>query len=317
MTSIQILRQSLPNLQVQVPLAPMTTFRVGGSAEFFVKASDAQQLEGAIRAALDASVPFTVLGGGSNVLVADSGIRGLVVHSSGGIVQWNGEQARADAGVLLAQFVSEATQKGMSGLEYAAGIPGTVGGAVRGNAGTRVGETSERIVAVGAISPSAVKKMFDPVSCEFQYRHSFFKHSGWIVLRAVFQFQLGDPAQIRSRVQEYQKHKTATQQVGAPNSGCIFQNTRLDAKEEHRLKGLGLEKGIRNHCMASGWIIEEAGLKGLCIGGAQVSDVHANFIANTGDATAEDIVMLIGVIKQKIRTQYGIQLREEIQLLGW
>jgi UDP-N-acetylmuramate dehydrogenase len=317
MTAAEQLKKQLPDLQEQVSLAPLSTFRVGGPAEFFVTAESADALAQSIRAAVDAAVPFTVLAGGSNVLIADHGVRGLLIHIKGGNIHWEEERATADAGVLLAQFVQAAEERGMSGLEYATGIPGTVGGAVRGNAGTRTGETAQHIVGVEAMSRKAEKKFFDLPACQFRYRHSFFKDFDWVVLRATFQFQRGDPQTIRDHVQSVQQYKTSTQKVGAPNSGCIFQNTSLPADEETRLCGMGLEKGIRHHRMASGFLIEEAGLKGRRTGGAQVSDVHANFIVNTGDATAEDIVMLIGVLKQKVRTQFGVQLQEEIQLLGW
>jgi UDP-N-acetylmuramate dehydrogenase len=290
-----------------VPLAPFTTFKVGGPADWLVELRSSQELRRALEIVRSAGVPATVLGGGSNVLIADAGIRGLVVRIHGGAVESRDEaHVRADAGVTINGLVRWTITRGIAGLEAWAGTPGTIGGAVYGNAhfqGRLISELVDRVTLAsrdGRIAEVSVNEM------EFGYDHSRLHRTGEIVISADFRVTSGDPAALRATARESLAFRKRTQPLESASAGCIFQNPdpARDALPDSMPPSAGA-------------LVDRAGLKGIRQGQAMVSTTHANFIVNHGGASAADIRQLVERCKREVQAQFGVQLREEIVFLGF
>jgi len=288
------------------PLAPHTTFRVGGPADYLFEPRASEEILMALTIAREAGIPVTLLGGGSNVLVSDRGIRGLVIRPRGGDVRAVDEgHVRADAAVTINGLVRWTINHGRAGLEAWAGTPGTVGGAIFGNAhfaGRLIGElVSEVRLATrdAATLDVPVKEM------AFDYDRSRLQESGEILLSAVFRVSSGDPAALRTTARASLAYRKRTQPLDTPSAGCVFQNPQRD--RDHVPDGIPWSAGA---------LVDRAGLKGAVVGGARVSPTHGNFIVNDGSATAADIRRLIGRCKQQVRERFGVELREEIVYLG-
>jgi UDP-N-acetylmuramate dehydrogenase len=289
------------------PLAPFTTFKVGGPAQCLVEVHDSRELASAWHLAAQAGVPATILGGGSNVLVSDAGVRGVVIRTHGGAIALEGEAGvRADAGVSLNSLVRWTIGRGLAGLEAWAGTPGSVGGAVFGNAhygGRSVGELIASVRLIGAGHDIA-----DVPACEmeFAYDRSRLQRTGDVVLSVLFALgPSADPALLRGTARRSLADRKRTQPLDTPSAGCIFQNP--DPAVDSVPDGIPASAGA---------LIDRAGLKGHAIGGARVSAAHANFILNEAGATASDIRRLIDLCRDEVRARFGVTLREEIRYLG-
>jgi UDP-N-acetylmuramate dehydrogenase len=290
----------------EAPLAPLTTFKVGGPAEWLVDVHRSGEVEQAIAIAKDAGVRITVLGGGSNVLVADGGLRGIVMRMHGGEVRALGPSLiRADAGVTINGLVRWTVSRGVAGLEAWAGTPGTVGGAIFGNAhfnGRLIGELIARVRLVtvgGTLADVRSSEM------EFGYDFSRLHRTCEVVVSADFHVSSGDPAALRTIARESLAFRKRTQPLESPSAGCIFQNP--DPTREQVPEGIPPSAGA---------LVDRAGLKGARQGAARVSTSHANFIINEGGATARDVRALIDRCKAEVHTRFGVMLREEIVYLG-
>lgn len=291
--------------QADVPLAPLTTFKVGGPAEFLADISSEAELRALVREASDAGIPVTPLGGGSNVLVADEGIRGVVVRLRlTDIERVDRETVRAGAGVTINGLVRWTIGRGLAGLEAWAGTPGTVGGAIRGNAhwGGQDIATRVRSVTLAARDGSIVDVPGDQMG--FAYDRSRIIDTGEIVVAASFAVAEGNVEELRARARASLHYRKQTQPLAMPSAGCIFQNPSPDD---------AAPAGIPR---SAGALIDRAGLKGLRIGGARISERHANFIVNDGGATADDIRQLIERARDEVRRRFGVELRDEVVCLG-
>lgn len=291
--------------QADVPLAPLTTFKVGGPAEFLADISSEAELRALVREASDAGIPVTPLGGGSNVLVADEGIRGVVVRLRlTDIERVDRETVRAGAGVTINGLVRWTIGRGLAGLEAWAGTPGTVGGAIRGNAhwGGQDIATRVRSVTLAARDGSIVDVPRDEMG--FAYDRSRIIDTGEIVVAASFAVAEGNVEELRARARASLHYRKQTQPLAMPSAGCIFQNPSPDD---------AVPAGIPR---SAGALIDRAGLKGLRIGGARISERHANFIVNDGGATADDIRQLIERARDEVRRRFGVELRDEVVCLG-
>jgi UDP-N-acetylmuramate dehydrogenase len=293
-------------LRPEVALAPFTTFRVGGAAEWLLETRSSEELVTALKVARHANVPVTILGGGSNVLIADRGVRGLVVRPRGGDVTLAGDGGvSADAAVTINGLVRWTINHGRAGLEAWAGTPGTVGGAIFGNAhfgGRLIGEliTEVRIVSRdGTISEVPAAQM------AFGYDRSRLQDTGEVLLSATFRVSPGDPASLRATARASLAFRKRTQPLDTPSAGCVFQNPEP-----------GRDRVPEGMPWSAGALVDRAGLKGASIGGALVSPTHGNFIVNDGTATAADIKQLIDRCRRVVREQFGIELREEIVYVG-
>jgi UDP-N-acetylmuramate dehydrogenase len=293
-------------LQAGAPLAPLTTFRVGGAAEWLIEARTSAEIVAALRIAHASRVPVTLLGGGSNVLVSDRGVRGLVIRTRGGEARRvNDRCIRADAALTINGLVRWTINHGIGGLEAWAGTPGTVGGAVHGNAhfgGRLIGDLvdSVRLAARdGSVQDLPAEAM------AFGYDRSRLQSSGEILLSAVFRVGSGDPADLRAVARASLAFRKRTQPLDTPSAGCIFQNPERGRDV--------VPDGIP---WSAGALVDRAGLKGAALGGARVSPIHGNFIVNEGSATAADIRQLIDRCRGAVSECFGVDLRDEIVYLG-
>lgn len=301
-----------------IPLSSLTTFRIGGRARHFVEVRTADELREACAWAEERGVRFTILGGGSNVLVSDEGFDGLVIHIVSRGMSWEGELLTVQAGEVLLEVIRNAAGQGFGGWEKLAGIPGTVGGAVRGNAGAFGQEIKDFLISATALDTSDGSiRTFSLPECAFGYRQSFFKqHPHWIILSAEFNLMHKDSTasstEIAATIAE--REKRHLQDVRA--AGSYFMNPVAPA---HIVAQFEDEKGVRSReqRVPAGWLIEKAGFKGATLGGAQSSLQHPNYIINaTGSATAHDVLALADTIKAAVREQFGIELTEEAALFA-
>lgn len=259
----------IDNFKKNIPLAPYTTFKIGGKVKYFYEAKSSDDLIKAVRAAQKARMPFFILGGGSNILVSDKGFDGLVIKIQNTKYEIQDTRIVADAGVLLGRLVNDSVKAGLTGLEWAAGIPGTVGGATRGNAG-----------AFGTSMAGIVKDIRN-------YEN--------IILSVEMELKKGDRKKSQKMIKEYLEYRNKHQPLEYPSAGCIFENPEGDF---------------------AGRLIEQCDLKGIKIDNAMISKKHGNFIVNTGNAKAGDVIELIKLCKEKVREKLGIELKEEIEYLG-
>jgi len=293
-------------LRSNVALAPFTTFRVGGAADWLLETRSTNELLTALTLAREAGMPVTILGGGSNVLVADRGVRGLVIRPRGGEVAAAGDDGvRADAAVTINGLVRWTINRGRAGLEAWAGTPGTVGGAIFGNAhfgGRLIGEL---VTAVRLVSRDGRTWDVPAAQMAFGYDRSRLRDTGEILLSAVFRVSSGDPASLRAAARASLAFRKRTQPLDTPSAGCIFQNP--DPGRDTVPEGIPRSAGA---------LVDRAGLKGASVGGAKVSPTHGNFIVNDGRATAADIKQLIDQCRNAVRERFGVELREEVGYLG-
>lgn len=292
-------------VQENVLLAPHTYFKIGGPARFFVRVESAQELEEALLFAETKKLPIFLLAGGSNILVSDDGFSGLVIKMNIGGIEHDGKKLLVGAGVPMAEVVRKSVELGLSGFEWAIGIPGTIGGSVRGNAGCFGQEMKDVVEHVTVLKKNSQvsrgKCEISNAECEFAYRDSIFKrYREWVILSATLMLQEGNSLQSQELIKEYTKKRVWEQDIGAKCAGCIFKNlTRND--------------GV---IMRAGELIDKIGLKGYSIGQAMVSEKHANYFINLGGASAYDVKKLIEFVKKKIFEKYNIHLEEEIQYVG-
>jgi UDP-N-acetylmuramate dehydrogenase len=301
-----IARFGADRVRAGAPLRGFTTFRTGGPARWLLETRTVDEMVDALRIASGASVPAVLLGGGSNVLISDSGVDALVIRPRGGEVrQLSGSLVRADAAMTINGLVRWTILHALAGVEAWAGTPGTVGGAVFGNAHFGGRLISERIASVRLVRPGGGVADVAVEAMGFGYDQSRLRATGEAVLSADFTVAPGDPIQLRSVARQSLAYRKRTQPLDMPSAGCVFQNPQhgRDAVPE----------GIP---WSAGALVDRAGLKGRTIGAARVSDTHGNFIVNDGAATAADIRRLIELCRGEVRRQFGVDLREEIVYLG-
>lgn len=278
-------------------LAKHTSFRIGGPALALVYPLDVEDAVSVIEAARSLGTRVIVLGHGTNVLFPDEGIDAVIIKTTmmDGM-KTSGGQVWAQAGVSLSKILEDAMRRGMSGAEFMAGIPGSLGGAVAMNAGTRAGDMASVVSQVTVIESSAGPRVthLDARQAGFRYRGSRILDEGMIVTDATMEFSLGEASEIKQRVDEALESRRRTQPTRLPSAGSVFKNPPGQA---------------------AGRLIEEAGLKGISRGGAQVSPVHANFIVNTGGATAVDVLALVEEIRLRVKELTGITLETEIKIV--
>jgi len=300
-------------------LAPLTTFRIGGPAAYFCEISNFNELREAIIMAKKIRKPFFILGGGSNLLVSDDGFNGVIIKfvSKKMKVYKNADETfiEVDAGVLLANVLQKTLEFKATGLEWGAGIPGTIGGAIFGNCGAYGKSISESIKKVTVLNPNNFEiKELSKENCEFDYRSSIFKRNGYIILSAQLNFKNVDNDEPRDLVLQYLKERKE-KIPSYPSAGCIFKNIPAINVSPEILKKIPQDK-IKGGKIAVGYLIDQCGLKGKRIGGAQISSMHANFIVNLENATAKDVYELIKLSKKSVFEKFGIKLEEEIRYLG-
>jgi len=307
------------NIQENILLAKYTTFRIGGPAKYFVEASSKAELMKALEYAKKNNLEFFVMGGGSNLLVSDKGFNGLAIKIKLNDIKIEEEKMEIGAGVFLAKVVRDSIEAGLAGMEWASGIPGTLGGAIRGNAGAYGGETKDVLESVRVLDTENMEtKIYTKSECNFRYRHSMFKdNSKLIIVSAVLKLQKGNKEEIQKKMQEIISERIKKLPQGAPSAGSFFINPIV--QNENLIKEFEEEKNAKSKDgkLPAGWLIEKTDLKGKKIGGAIVNETQANYILNTGNATAEDVIILSSFVKQQVRDKFGVELKEEVQFVGF
>lgn len=279
----------------EVPMSEFTTWRVGGPAKFFMLVETRGALSEALLTAKSLGLPIFVLGNGSNILVSDSGFDGLVVRLVGELagIRVEGERIDAGSGALLGSVMATAREASLGGLEFTSGIPGTVGGAVMMNAGAFESSISDVLERVVCMNYSGRLKIYEEFSGAYR---TPLVPLGQIVTEAVFSLEKADSSLVKKKIEDVRRKRAATQPLGMPTAGSVFKNP----------------PGV-----SAGRLLEECGLKGKEIGGASISNKHANFIVNKGGASASDIKALIDFAKSEVREKFGIDLELEVQLVGF
>lgn len=297
---IQALKKFVPeeNICLQEPMAAHTTFRVGGPADCFLQLENTEQLIRVQRYLNQVGVPFFLLGNGSNLLVSDDGYRGVILQIGQRMskIEVNDCMITAQAGASLAQVARAAMEHGLTGLEFASGIPGTVGGGVVMNAGAYDGEMSQVVVQVNVINSEGEVMELDNSTMEFGYRTSTIKSNPFTVTEVTFRLEKGDREQIKARMDELASRRREKQPLEYPSAGSTFK----------RPKGY-----------FAGKLIMDAGLRGYQSGGARVSDKHCGFVINTGGATAWDIYDVIREVQERVKEKFNVDLETEVLFLGW
>lgn len=286
-------------VRFEEPLKRYTTYRIGGPADIFVAAALEEDVARTLKAAKEHGVPVYVMGCGSNLLISDEGVRGVVVRlgPSLGEIVFQGTTVRAQAGASLPKLAKLAADRGLTGLEWGGGVPGTVGGAVAMNAGAHGGETSEILRVAHLVSRDGERLTLPVDAMRYSYRRSgLIREEGHVVVAAEFGLQEESVEAVTERMKGYAARRRSTQPLGVPSSGSVFKNPPGDY---------------------AGRLIEAAGLKGARIGGAEISQVHGNFIVNLGGARASDVKGLIDLARRAVRDQFGIELELEVELVGW
>jgi UDP-N-acetylmuramate dehydrogenase len=290
------LHRLFPSAKFDEPLKRYTAWKIGGPADALLEPESADELIRAVQKAREHDIPVTVLGGGTNVLVRDGGIRGLTIRLAKSLrrVEVEGERVTAEAGVLYPVLANTTAGSGLEGLEFATGIPGTVGGAVYMNAGAYDGETKEVLSWADVYRDGDVVRMSND-DLELSYRRSILHdHPDWVVLRAGYALSPGDPEELKSRIKEFR----AQRMNGSPNRpscGSTFKRPPGDFP---------------------GRVIEAAGLKGTRVGQIEVSPVHANYFVNLGGGTAREALELMALVREKVRERLGVELEPEVRVIG-
>lgn len=284
-------------LLVDAPMKDHTSFRIGGPADLMVLPSEVEHIRHTLRICQKWNVPFMVMGNGSNLLVRDKGVRGVVIkiaHTFNSV--WiEGCCIRAQSGALLSVLSKKALQAELKGLEFASGIPGTLGGAIVMNAGAYGGEMKDVVAEARVMDVQGNEFYLSNAGLEFGYRTSYVQKKGLIVLEAKLALSPGRYEDIKAVISELTRRRQEKQPLALPSAGSVF---------------------MRPPGYFAGKLIEEAGLKGFRIGDAQVSEKHAGFIVNLGNATARDVLALIGVIQRRVKEKYGVELKPEIRIVG-
>lgn len=285
------------NVRRQEPMSLHTTFRIGGPADLFVTPGSIQAVADSIRICKETQTPYAVIGNGSNLLVSDTGYRGVIIQIGRNLnqVSVNGEEIRAQAGAMLSVIAKTALSESLTGFEFASGIPGTLGGAAVMNAGAYGGEMKDVLTEVTVLTREGEIRMVPAEKLEMGYRTSLAAKNGWIILEAVLKFQKGDAEAIRGRMEELKMQRVTKQPLDLPSAGSTFK---------------------RPEGYFAGKLIMDAGLRGFTVGGAQISEKHCGFVVNKGGATAEDVRNLICAVQKKVQEEAGVKLEPEVKFLG-
>lgn len=279
------------------PMKQHTTFRIGGRADYFVSPTEIEQIRKVIELCRRENMPWYVIGNGSNLLVSDHGFRGVIIRlfKNYAGLRIEGEQIFVQAGALLSRTANAALQEGLTGFEFAAGIPGTIGGAMVMNAGAYGGEMKDITESVTVLTPEGELLTLKREELEMGYRTSLIARKGYLVLEAVLKLTRGNQEQIKEKMADLRQRRISKQPLEYPSAGSTFK---------------------RPQGYFAGKLIMDAGLRGFQVGGAQVSEKHCGFVVNTGDATAEDVLELIRQVSAKVRALEGVTLEPEVRLLG-
>lgn len=309
---------AIPSLQVStcVPLSRYTRFGIGGPADIYAETREVEAFIAALDVARSSGLDFVVIGGGTNLIVSDEGFRGVVLRFVADRLMAAGTRVVSDAGVVLQDLVDFAIDRGLKGLETLAGIPGSVGAAVYGNAGAYGHSISERVHQVRFLDDGAVR-VFDNEQCDFHYRESIFKdHKEWIIFSTELILEPADSDILRQTAGDILKVRNEKFPPTMKCAGSIFKNFLL-AELPPQVAAQVPASAIREGKVPAAYFLEQAGAKGMVQGDIHVASYHANLIYNAGGGTARDLCDLIGDLKTRVRDRFGIEVEEEVQYVGF
>jgi UDP-N-acetylmuramate dehydrogenase len=312
----------VPSTKRDEPMAKRTSFRVGGNAKLHVTVPTSEALIEAVTAALELDIPFYVYGGGSNLLVNDEGYEGVMMQTGNRKTTIEENRVTAESGTITGLVARQSVDAGLTGFEWAIGVPGTIGGAVYGNAGCYGGEMKDVVLSVEVFDLNThERRMLSNSECVFVYRGSMFKQHPHLILSVTLALKPATDIDAgKARMEEIMRMRKEKQPLDASSAGCAFKN--FEFSDESALDILKRsveipESMIKNKSVSAGWLIDQAGMMGESVGDAQVSTKHGNFFLNKGKARAQDILALISRVKMKVRDEFGIELQEEVQLVGF
>lgn len=285
------------NVKLQEPMSKHTTFRIGGPADFYLCPHSTKEVQQAVQICKEENLPYFILGNGSNLLVSDKGYRGVIIQLWKNFSDISVKSCciTAKAGALLSKVAAEALEAGLTGMEFASGIPGTIGGAVFMNAGAYGGEMKDIIKEVKVLDDQGEVRVLSNEEMKLGYRTSIVKEKGYTVLSAVLELKKGEPSVIRETMEDLKNRRTSKQPLDMPSAGSTFK---------------------RPEGYFAGKLIMDSGLRGFSVGGAQVSEKHCGFVVNKGGATAEDVTVLIREVQRRVKEKFGVELETEVRFLG-
>ncbi|MCK9361133.1 UDP-N-acetylmuramate dehydrogenase [Patescibacteria group bacterium] len=315
-------RQSIPAAKEGEPMDKHTSFRVGGAARLYVVANTPDEIMNAVHAAVNVSIPWYVYGGGSNLLVNDDGYEGVIIQAANREIKIDGETVMAEAGAITGLVARQTVAAGLGGFEWAVGVPGTIGGAIYGDAGCYGGEMRDVVVSVDAYRIRDRQRVtLTNEQCKFGYRSSMFKYEPHLIFGCTLKLKpSADVEASKKRMDEIMQMRKEKQPLESSSAGCVFKNVEFDEEKDLEIlkRSIEVPQGMIDKKQISvGWLIEQAGLMGQCVGEVEVSKKHGNFFINKGKARAQDILALISIIKMKVRDDLGIELQEEVQYVGF
>jgi UDP-N-acetylmuramate dehydrogenase len=312
--------KSLPGAKKNVLLKNFTTYKIGGPAKYFFVAKSKEKLIDALKIAKNFKVPVFILGGGSNLLISDKGFNGLVIKIDISSIEFKKNYIIAGAGASLTKLANLSASKGLSGLEWAAGIPGTVGGAIYGHAqafGTKISHSIKKVEMIN-IETFQVK-ILSAKQCQFALKNSIFKkNKNLAIVFAVLELKTGKLKEIKEKIAEFITYRKTKHPINFASAGSTFVNPEIEIKNKKLLdKFPELIEHNKKGIIPAGYLIAKCGLAGKKIGKAQISKKHANFIVNLGGAKAKDVLALLKLAKQKVKRTFGIDLQIEVQFVGF
>lgn len=311
-----MIEQKFKRIELNKNLKELTTFKVGGFAKYFLESSDINELQDCIKYCSDNTIEFLVLGWGSNVLISDNGFDGLIIKIKNNDIKLENNIFNVGAGVMLNNFLKFSLDKGYVGAEFLAGIPGTIGGAIYGNAGVYNTNVCDIVESVLCVTINGEIIEIEKQDCGFDYRNSVFKKNKYIIYSAKIFLKLGDVNISKELIEKQIAERNSKQPLEYPSAGSFFKNVKLNDEVKNNLKSLDISVFEKSGIIPAGFLIERAELKGLRVGGASVSEKHANFLINYKDATASDIYNLSKKIQEIIFEKYKINLEPEVQFIG-
>lgn len=282
-------------IKIQEPMKAHTSFGIGGKADLYVIADNIEEIKNILLLSKSEKIPLTVIGNGTNVLIKDSGIRGIVLKPNLKGIHINGNKLTIGSGELLIKASNACLNNELTGMEFACGIPGTIGGAIKMNAGAYGSEMKDIVLKTTYMDEKGELYTIDNSQHEFEYRKSFFSNRNYIIIESTLVLNQGNKREIEIKMEENKHNRIEKQPISMPSAGSTFK---------------------RGNGFITAKLIDECGLKGFTIGGAQVSEKHAGFIVNTGNATANNVLELVSVIREKVKQKFNVDIELEIQVMG-
>lgn len=312
----------VPNTIENEPMHKHTSFRIGGPARLYYVAASSEDAIHAFEVAKELKIPTMTFGGGSNLLVSDDGYQGLLIQMANRALTIDGTRITVESGMITGLVARKSVDAGLTGFEWAIGVPGTIGGALYGDAGCYGGEMRDAVVSVDAYRlRDGVRRTLSKEECQFGYRESVFKTEPHLILGCTLELKPSpDPVAGKQRMEDIMRQRKEKQPLEQSSAGCAFKNFEFMDDGDIALLRREVEvpeSMLKNKSLGAGWLVDQAGLLGQSVGQIEVSTKHGNFLVNKGQARAQDVVGLISLIKRKIRDEFGIEMHEEVQYVGF